>query len=459
MKKITMKKFLLTSVILIAYIVNTDAQNTSGGGEANPNLKTNEIALKKFQDNRFGMFIHWGPVALRGTEISWSRGREVTIDDYDNLYKEFNPVLFNASDWVQTAKDAGMKYIVLTSRHHDGFCLWDSEFTDYDMESTPYGKGVLKELSNECKKQGIDFGLYYTICDWHHEDYPVVYPDKDYEFHIEKDITNPEVKKRMDSYITYMKNQLKELIDDYDPTLFWFDGEWEWAWTHEMGMDLYAYLRGLKDDLLINNRVDKGREGMSGTTKSFKYAGDYATPEQEIGKFDTNNAWESCITIANQWAWKPNDKLKTTQQCIETLVQTVGGGGNLLLNVGPMADGRIEQRQINSLKEIGTWLESNGVAIYETRGGPFAPNETMVSTHKGNNIYIHLLKKPEGKIELPLPKGYKVKNAHFINNVNNIEWKVKKGVIEISVPSALPDPYVSIIVLEMNKSTENIQNI
>ncbi len=455
-KSMALKQLLVVFLLITQF---SFAQNSNGGGEANPDLKTNEQALKRFQDNRFGMFIHWGPVTLRGTEISWSRGKEVAIDEYDNLYKEFNPVLFNANDWVKTAKDAGMKYIVLTARHHDGFSLWDSKFTDYDMKNTPYGKGVLKELAAACKEQNIDFGLYYTICDWHHQDYPVVYPDKDYKFHIEKDITDPATKEKMDRYITYMKNQLKELIEDYNPTLFWFDGEWEWAWTHEMGMDLYAYLRGLNDNLLINNRIDKGREGMAGTTKSYKYAGDYATPEQEIGKYDVTNAWESCITIANQWAWKANDQLKPTKQCIQTLVQTAGGGGNLLLNVGPMADGRIEQRQIDRLKEIGTWLDLYGEAIYGTRGGPFLPTETIVSTHKNDKIYVHLLKNPEGNLEVSLPKGYKVKKCYFLNQTDFLTFELKKGKLRISLPETLPNANVSVLVLEMNKSTEGMEPI
>jgi len=452
-----MKKYILVIILITSNGIYS--QNSSGGGEAYTNLKTNVEALKKFQDQKFGMFIHWGPVALRGTEISWSRGVQVPIEDYDNLYKEFNPVLFNASDWVRAAKNAGMKYIVLTTRHHDGFCLWDSEYTNYDMASTPYGKGIIKDLSVECKKQGIDLGFYYTICDWHHEDYPVVYPDENYKFHEEMEIMDPEVKQKMDRYVVYMKNQLKELIEAYDPSIIWFDGEWEWAWTHEMGMDLYAYLRNLKDDILINNRVDKGREGMAGTTKNYKYAGDFATPEREIGKYDVTNAWESCITIANQWAWKANDKLKTRKQCIQTLVQSAGGGGNLLLNVGPMADGRIEQRQVIRLKEIGEWLDLYGEAIYGTRGGPYLPNDYLVSTHKDNKIYLHLLKQPEERINLPLPDGYTVRNTHFINQSNLLSLKIKNGYFEIEIPENLPNKDVSVIVLEMNKSTININSI
>lgn len=452
-----MKNCIIFLIIILSNGVCS--QTSSGGGEAYPHLKTNAEALKKFQDSKFGMFIHWGPVALRGTEISWSRGVQVSIEDYDNLYKEFNPVLYNAKDWVTTAKNAGMKYIVLTTRHHDGFCLWDSQYTTYDMASTPYGKGIIKELSEECKKQGIDIGFYYTICDWRHEDYPVVYPDENYKFHEEKEITDPEVKQKMDNYVAYMENQLEELIVAYDPSFIWFDGEWEWAWTHEMGMDLYAYLRNLKEDILINNRVDKGREGMAGTTKSYKYAGDYATPEREIGKYDVANAWESCITIANQWAWKANDELKTRKQCIQTLVQTAGGGGNLLLNVGPMADGRIEKRQELRLKEIGDWLDLYGEAIYDTRGGPYLPNDYLVSTHKDNRIYLHLLKHPEGNINLPLPNGYKVRNAHFINQSNFLNLKTKKGYFEVVLPQELPNADVSVIVLEMNKSTSDMKSV
>ena len=451
-----MKNYLALIMALITIWINAQ---TSGGGEANPDLRTHQEALNNFQDHRFGMFIHWGPVTLRGTEIGWSRGVQVPIEDYDSLYKEFNPVLFDAQKWVKTAKEAGMKYMVITSRHHDGFSLWDSQYTDYDMTNTPYGKGVLKDLADECKKQGIDFGIYYSICDWHHQDYPVEYPHKDYKYHVEKEITDATEKDQMNRYIAFIKNQLKELIDLYDPSLIWFDGEWEWAWTHEMGMDLYAYLRGLKNDLLINNRVDKGREGMAGITKSFKYAGDFATPEQEIGKYDISNAWESCITIARQWAWKANDQLKSEKECIQTLVQTVGGGGNLLLNVGPMADGRIEQRQKDRLKAVGDWLKVYGDAVYGTRGGPFMPNNDFVSTRKDQRVFLHLLNDPGQEINLPVAKSYKVKSVYYMGQEVELDWEKKKGLLTISLDGDLPDENVSVIVIEMNKGTEGLESV
>ncbi|MDH3650649.1 MAG: alpha-L-fucosidase, partial [Saprospiraceae bacterium] len=325
--------------------------------------------------------------------------------------------------------------------------------------ATPYGKGVIRALSNECKKQGIDLGFYYSICDWHHKDYPVSYPDPGYEFHTEKDITDPMVKAKMDRYIGFMKNQLKELIENFDPTIIWFDGEWEWAWTHEMGMNMYAYLRGLKSDLLINNRVDKGREGMAGTTKSSKFAGDFATPEQRVGNFDNANAWETCMTIASQWAWKANDKMKSKKECIHTLLQTVGGDGNLLFNVGPMADGRIEQRQIDRLKEMGDWLAINGDAVYGTRGGPVKPTDYMVSTRKASKIYLHFLKYPEASLELPFVKGIEVNKAYFLDGNQPIFFSQGKESLEITLPASPPDEIASVIVLELNKPAADIRVI
>lgn len=452
-----MRSFVLIALFLF-YFVATYAQH-SGGGEANPGLLTNKRALEAFQDNRFGLFIHWGPVTLRGEEISWSRGVKIPVEEYDKLYKEFNPVLFDASEWVKTAVDAGMKYIVLTSKHHDGFCLWDSQYTDYDMAETPYGKGVIKDLANECKKHDIDFGVYYSVCDWHHKDYPVEYPSPDYRNKTDKDINNPEIRLKMDRYIAYMKNQLKELIENYDPFVIWFDGEWEWAWTHEMGMDLYAYLREIKDDLLINNRVDKGRKGMSGITESKIFAGDFATPEQQIGKFDNENAWESCMTIATQWAWKPNDKLKSKKECIQTLLKTVGGDGNLLFNVGPMPDGRIEQRQKDLLKEIGNWLNNNGEAVYGTRGGPYLPTEYMVSTRKKNKIYLHLFELSEDILKLPFVNGIKIEKTYFLDGMKQLSTNQKGQDIEIHIPDGLPDENASVIVLELNKTAAELDVI
>lgn len=423
----------------------------SGGGEANPDLTTHKDAIQEFQDLRFGMFIHWGPVTLRGTEIGWSRGREISAMDYDNLYKEFNPVLFNPKEWVRTAKEAGMKYIVFTTKHHDGFSLWDTKQSEYKITNSPYGKDVVKQLAAECKRQGILFGAYYSIADWHYPDNPMIHPI-DNSNSGSKDISDPSTKAKMDSYIVYMKNQLKELINNYDPSIIWFDGEWEWVWTHEMGMDLYKYVRSLKDDIIINNRVDKGRKGMEDVTIDKKFAGDFATPEQQVGKFDNINAWETCMTIAQQWAWKPNDILKSKKECIETLLQTVGGDGNLLFNIGPMLDGRIEQRQKDRLKDIGDWLKSNGEAIYGTRGGPYKPLRNMVSTHKENKIYLHLFEDYKGPLHLPFPKTVKINKAFVLKDNLPLQIARDGSSLTIELPEAIPSFEPIVVVLELKRT-------
>lgn len=448
-----MKRLLFFASLLL--IISQLNGQYSGGGEKFPELLTNQESLKKFMDNRFGMFIHWGPVALRGEEISWSRGKQIPIEEYDELYKSFNPELFNAAEWVGAAKSAGMKYLVITTRHHDGFSLWDSPYTDYDMGSTPYGKGIIKELSEECSKQGIQFGTYYSICDWYRDDYPVVYPDPDYGFREEREMDSA-TQAQMNQYLGFMVNQLNELITDFNSTIMWFDGEWEWAWTHEMGMKTYAYLRELNPELLINNRVDKGRQGMEDKQRDPKFAGDFGTPEQQIGAFDNKFAWETCMTMGDQWAWKPDDKLKSTEECIHTLARTIGGDGNLLFNVGPMPDGRIEPRQVDRLKEMGEWVMLNQEAIYGSRGGPFLPSKKIVSTHRDNKIYLFLLDDPKSKLKLSLEKEVKIKKAYILGDNTKVKVKRDKEKVLLQLPDDLPD-LAPVLVLELHKHTPEME--
>lgn len=391
--------------------------------------------LQQWQDMKFGMFVHWGPVSLKGTEIGWSRGKQISFEEYDNLYKRFNPELFDARDWVSIAKSAGMNYFVITSKHHDGFSIFHSDFTDYDMLATPYKKDVLKELSDECKKQDVLFGTYYSILDWYHPDYP-----------LKMNRSIPKENSDMKKYIQFMKSQLDELINKYNTNILWFDGEWEDPWTHEDGQDLYSFVKGLNADILINNRVDKGRKGMQGMTKSSEFAGDFGTPEQEIGAFNLETPWESCITICRQWAWKPDDELKSLKECIQTLVTTCGGGGNLLLNVGPMPDGRIEPRQVEVLAKIGEWLKENGESIYGTNGGPFISSENFASTNHKKKIYLHFM---NGITEIDLPDiGFTIKKA-FLLNGNKAEFIQKNGSINIRIPDNQSNQIDQVVVLKI----------
>ena len=305
-----------------------------------------EKSLAWWREARFGMFIHWGPVSLKGTEIGWSRDVEVPVKEYDDLPKQFNPLNFDAKEWIGIAKDAGMKYFVITTKHHGGFCLWDSKVTDHDIMSTPFGRDLIKELAEECKKQDVRFCTYYSIMDWYHPDYNFD------NAHGGPGYSLPEVQAPdLDRYVDFMNAQLRELVENYGPLgILWFDGEWMPPWTYERGQKLFHYVKSLQPGILINNRTDMGRAGMEGVTKSDRvYLGDFDTPEQRTGLYQTDHPWESCITLGDQWAWKPNDNLKSLKTCIHLLVQSAGGDGNFLLNIGPMPDGRIEPRQVERL--------------------------------------------------------------------------------------------------------------
>ena len=412
----------------------------------NAQLKTSDAVMKDFMSRRFGLFIHWGPVSLRGTEIGWSRDKQVSKAEYDSLYKEFNPVLFNADAWVKTAKDAGMKYLTITARHHDGFCLWPTKFTEYNIMNTPYKKDIVGALNEACKKQGIKFCIYYSLLDWYHPDYPI---------HSAYD-SKPDPKSDMNRYIAFMKNQLKELITKYDPYMLWFDGQWESPWTDEMGKDLYAYLKKLKPNVITNNRLGKEMAAVQNKLIDVsKMIGDYDTPEQAVGRMNMETPWESCFTICNQWAWKPNDQMKSLKECLTILSKAAGGNGNLLLNVGPMPDGRIEQRQITRLKEIGDWLKLNSEAIYNTLGGPYEPTNNYATTRKGNKIYLHVLKTDTSAITLKAIPGRKVLKA---GTMDGESVPVEKGddTFKVMLPQSRSGKTEYVIVLELDGSAESI---
>lgn len=427
---------MLIGILILCFRTITNAQTIL------PVMGTSEKTMDGFMDLRFGMFIHWGPVTLRGTEIGWSRGHQVPVKDYDNLYKEFDPVLFNADKWVKAAKSSGMKYLVTTAKHHDGFCLWPSAYTDYDIASTPFNKDVVGALAEACRKQGIKFCIYYSVLDWYHPEYPLT--------HLKDSAVVPDAD--MAKYIIYMKNQLKELITRYHPYMLWFDGNWEKPWTRTEAVNMYNYIKKLDPDVIINNRLNAGGNHKTLTDST---VGDFATPEQVVGTINMEDPWESCITLGTQWSWKPNDKLKSVRKCIDILAGTAGGNGNLLLNVSPMFDGRMEIRTIDTLKEIGKWMKKYGDAIYNTKGGPYIPNKQYTATRKGNEINIFLIEPKTGLFILsPIP-GCKVLNAHFMGG-EKVNFSQDEKGIHIKLPVKMPNNKCNVIVLEMNKNVEDI---
>ncbi len=385
--------------------------------------------LRWWTEARFGMFIHWGPVSLTGQEIGWARGDQVPTAEYDQLYTKFNPTNFNADAWAKTAKDAGMKYVVLTTKHHDGFCLFDTRQTDYNIMHSPFGRDVTKELAEACRRAGLRFCTYHSVCDWHHPDFPLTSPGG----RVKRATSN------LDRYEQYLRAQVKELITQYGPLgILWFDVPQ--YFDAARGQGLIDFARSLQPDIIVNNR--------SGAP------GEYDTPEQRGGKYQDNRPWETCMTICRQWAWKPNDEMKSLQQCLQNLVACAGGDGNLLFNVGPMPDGRIEARQVERLEQMGAWLARNGESIYSTRGGPWKPGKGLASTRKGNTVYLHVLHSGTHSIELPaLPR--RVKSAALLAG-GIVPTTEHDGKLLIDLGQASLDPIDTIVKVELEGSALDI---
>ncbi len=426
----------LTSIALIfsLFATSTSGNQESQSSAANQDKSRKESAsterMKWWRDARFGLFIHWGPVSLKGTEIGWSRGKElrgvtrshyVPIKDYDNLYKQFNPVKFNADRWVQLAKDAGMKYLVFTTKHHDGFVNFDSKLTDYKITSpeSPFQRDIVAELADACHRAGLRLGFYHSPPDWHHPDFRT---------------------DRHDRYIEYLHGQVRELCTNYGQVdIIWFDGlgappeQWK---AHE----LIKMIRRLQPHIIINNRAG--------------LPADFDTPEQKIGSSQIDRPWETCMTLGTQWAWKPNDNLKSLKQCIQTLVRVVGGDGNFLFNVGPMPDGRIEPRQTRRLRKMGQWHDKYGETIYGTRGGPFKPSPTCVSTRKGNMIFIHILDWMTDPLLLPAIDR-KIVRTHLLTG-GKAKVDVGTDQISIHIPPKHRHDIDTIVALELDGPASDI---
>jgi alpha-L-fucosidase len=415
-------KRLLFFTILISFFAQVSGQQFKSVAES----------LEWWKDARYGMFIHWGPISLKGTEISWSRGGSgIPIEEYDNLYKQFNPVNFNALEWVKVAKAAGMKYIVFTSKHHDGFCMWDTKYNDYNIMNSPFKRDVMKELADACKKEGIALGFYHSTCDWHNPDFPLTSPGGG----VRRETSN------LERYTEYLKNQSDEIIKNYGPLLvMWYDVPQEFDTVR--GQGVIDHIRELQPDILVNDRTGA--------------PGDFATPEQEIGSFNISRPWETCMTIGEQWSWKPNDDVKPLEQCLQTLIRSAGGNGNLLFNVGPKPDGTIEPLQVERLKEMGKWLSENGNSIYGSRGGPFKPSEWGVSTRNGNKVYLHLLVYSGNTPKITVPDiGIQIKRV-IIKPDGKAKFNKVNGSYVIKFSGKMLRPIDTIIEIEYSEDVMNV---
>jgi len=417
--------------------------------------------MKWWREARFGMFIHWGLYAVPAGEYKGQRSTRIgewimewaniPRTEYEKFAPQFNPIKYDAAEWVRIAKNAGMKYIVITSKHHDGFSMYDSGVSNYDIvDSTPYKKDLMKALADETKRQGLKFCFYYSIVDWHH---PSQYGDA-----AGKDPTAGHRKTQMrpngkEEYVKYMKAQLSELIKNYDPAVLWFDGEWQDWWAEEDGIDLYQFARGLKPDIIINNRVGKGRKGMEGMNKTDReYSGDFGTPEQQIPANGLPCVdWESCMTMNTTWGYKfYDDKWKTSETIIRNLIDIASKGGNYLLNVGPTAEGLIPQPSVERLAEVGNWMKANGESIYGTTASPFSTQLSFGrATSRQGKIYLHVFDYPaDGNLRVP-SSGKTVKKAYLlVNRKTALKFHQNTDGVIVQVPKNAPDKIATVVVLE-----------
>ncbi|MDP2037835.1 MAG: alpha-L-fucosidase [Ignavibacteria bacterium] len=444
-----MKKFFILILIMLSVLQAQDFTKET--------KKQHDDRMEWWREARFGMFIHWGLYAVPAGEWGgkteygeWIRtSAEIPLNEYDKLLKQFNPVKFDAEAWVEMAKDAGMKYIVITSKHHDGFALFDSKVSDFDVMATPFKRDILKELADACRKHGIKMCFYHSIMDWHNPDY---LPRREWEKSRSTEGADYE------RFVVYLKAQLKELLTNYgDIAVLWFDGEWENTWNDKRGLDLYNYVRSLQPNIIINNRVGASRNDLQGFTKDGGFAGDFGTPEQQIPATGLPGVdWETCMTMNDHWGYnKNNHNWKSTKEIIQMLADIASKGGNYLLNVGPTAEGLFPQPSIDRLKEIGEWMKVNGEAIYGTSASPFKKLDWGRCTQKeikgGTRLYLHVFDWPaNGKLFVPGIFN-KVKNTYLLNDG---EKKTLASIrIEdtrvISVPSTAPDKINSVIVIDI----------
>ncbi|HEX9825248.1 MAG TPA: alpha-L-fucosidase [Flavobacteriaceae bacterium] len=436
------------AILIICFLVGQNAMPQEDYKPSKENLE----ARSWFQDAKFGMFIHWGVYSVLG-DAEWVMNNQgIPVDRYELLPTFFNPTEFDAKKIVGLAKSAGMKYITITTKHHDGFAMYDSKVSDYNIvKATPYGMDIFRMLEQECKKQGIKLFAYYSQLDWHHPDYfPRGWTGRK---------TGRPESGNWENYLKYQDAQIRELAENYDIAGFWFDGWWdqaphkeEWHKSVEYridGMDwkldrTYKMIHDIDPTLLIGNNhheIPFEEEDFQMFEKDLPGNNTTGFGNTKIGALPL----ESCETINHSWGFNLQDgNHKSVKDIIQYLVKDAGHNSNLLLNVGPMPNGKIQDEHIKRLLEVGKWLKLYGETIYGTRGGVIAPQEVYVSTQKGKTLYLHVLDANQGDIEIPNFQ-YKIKQATFFKDKTPVRFTNKKDTLKLMIPENKKDDIDTVI--------------
>ncbi|MGH7949453.1 MAG: alpha-L-fucosidase [Candidatus Binataceae bacterium] len=412
-----------------------------------------------FDTARFGVFVHWGIASVHGWELSWplvggiaglGNFQNVGVEEYFAAAREMNPVNFNPKEWARLARRAGMQYAVVTSKHHDGFAMYHTRASDWSIERTAFKRDTLRETLDAFRAEGLRAGIYYSLIDWHHPDYPrFTESDKPYRWG-EWRRSTPE---QWERFIKFMFAQIRELLTNYGKIdVLWFDGGWERTPEEWKAKELVAMVRALQPEIIINDRLPG--------------FGDYQTPEQAVPPRAPERTWETCMTMNESWGWNPADaRCKSAGALVRTLAEVAGKGGNLLLNISPRGDGSLPPEQIERLEAIAAWMERGAAeSIVGTRAGLEPWQFYGPSTRRGDRVYAHLMMRPYESVAV---RGVHVKRVKSVSvlTAGGKEVKFRRrigateylspdpvGEIEVFVPEGMIDPFATVLAIDFGEA-------
>jgi alpha-L-fucosidase len=408
-----------------------------------------------FEDARFGLFVHWGHSSQQGIELSWPlvgpifalpNSTPVSVEQYHSSAATFNPTRWDAGGLARRAREAGMRYAVLTTKHHDGYAMFDTRTSDFGVMHSPLRRDITREFAEAMRAEGLRVGLYFSLIDWSHPDYPAfTQADVPYRFPVGK----PADPERWPRFVEAMFEQVRELLTNYGPIdLLWFDGGWERTADQWRARELEQMIRSLQPDIVINDRLPG--------------AGDYWTPEQFVPPRPPDRPWETCMTMNESWGYNPRDtRYKSARQLIHTLCEVAGRGGNLLLNVSPMGDGALPAEQVERLDAIAAWMRRNGESIVGTRPGLEPWQFYGPSTRRGETVYLHLLMRPYDSVVVRGVRVKRVRGVRALGFEEPLRFRSRtsiadmfanpdpEGELTIDVPEAALDPYATVLALEV----------